>query len=113
MVAASVAVVVLMGHGGAPVDIAHRVSKVVAIDFRHVGVWTLWTNEGKSPATESCEMDVTAYSAKHQDIGRGRDVTGPNGDLKPGRTQRLFQVVVMTGNGAGVTGPSDVEIVNC
>jgi len=113
VVVAAVVAIVLTSHASPRVDITHQVTKVVAIDARHVGVWTLWTNLGRGPATESCDMEVTAFNADHQEIGNGRDVTGPNGTLKPGHTQRLFQVVIVNENGLGVTSPHDVEIVHC
>jgi hypothetical protein len=99
---------------GTSATITHRVVRVVALNEQSVRVWVTWTDTGTASGSASCVMNVTAYDAYGDETGSGVDSTGPNGNLKPGQTQTLYQDIVITDNDAAdVTSLKDVQIVDC
>lgn len=102
------------GGGGPSAKITATIESVTPLDAQHVRVYVMWDNIGKGTGTESCVINVTAYTQFGDEDGSGSDSTEPNNPLKPGQTALQYQDIVVTDNHAGgVTSTKDASITDC
>lgn len=103
--------IVLSLYGPAP-NFRARVSSVTALSPSEVRVYYVITNTGKAAGTANCVLTTDSqnqFGDQHTNVNS----TGTNGNIKPGKSQQLYQDVgVPNGNASSVT-RSDVTITDC
>jgi hypothetical protein len=113
VVVAVIVIAALTGGGGPSANIKNSVVAVSVLDGSEVRIYIDWTNTGEGTGSTSCVINTNVYNQFGDLTTTEVTSTGPNGNLKPGQTQKLYQDQGVTAGDAQYVKASDVSIMDC
>jgi hypothetical protein len=108
-----VVIAVAASSGGGSADVKGKVTSVVALDSNTIRLYITWTNHGKSAGSASCVLNTNVYNQFGDEVNIETNQTSTNGNVKPGKTQLLYQDIGVNNGDAQFIKPSDVSILDC
>lgn len=101
------------GPSGPSANVTGKVTSVVALDGNTVRIYVNWTNHGKAAGSATCIFNTTVDNQFGDEVNIEVNSTGTNGNIKPGKSQLLYQDIGVNNGDAQFVKPKDVQIVNC
>jgi hypothetical protein len=114
VVVVAVAIIAGVASSGPRAKIVGHAYAVVPLTGNLVRVYMEFTNTGKASGTSSsCQLETNVYNEFGDNVNYEVNQTAPNGNLKPGQSQRIYQDIGVNNGDAAYTKLKGITITSC